>query len=565
MRSSGLRLHLPLAVLAAGLAICVWLLPVLLGGGYPPEMPTVLLSKNYAETGLFQTTDDQGRVLGPQMLKTDGITTTIDGRLSAVLYSRIGPAIGWDNWFGWSVVSAVLMAGALLFFWLFTYKLFDVRTAWVSSLLLALMPMTWRMAVTLSSYQTAFLFLFAALAAYVWIRDRKPVLALIISAILFGLSIASKDVFITFLPWLVLFVLWEQRKRWKRALGLLVLFLAISGVIYTLPYIGDIQREGYPLNQNLARLWPVASPAQESVRDGNYLHLYPDPYTYFQDKADFDAAYLAGLKDKSLIERLQEWKLRVNFGLEAGGIVGFLLSGFWILLNNIPSFFQQALIGSVALWLFIIPGGLEIRKKKPRLFLALGGLIVVTYLIINIVLHYEREHLMDFAWILALAGGVGIVLVSDVIAKAWKMRSLTVIALLSLVLGFQMLQANRFEFARMYAKAPLPVIEAQGQVISSLADSAVIAVPFGLGEMETLALAGERTVVRFHPETIVKLAQERKIAEAFSQYGVTHVLGYDQESLGLIQSQSRIPVLTVADAGERAVSPFLNYLLTIFR
>ncbi len=540
-------------------------MPVLLAGGHSPEMPTVLLSKNYAETGLFQTTDATGRVLGSEMIRTSGITTTIDGRLSAVLYSFIGPSIGWDNWFGWSIVSALLMAGALLFFWLFVYKLFDARTAWISSVILALMPMTWRMAVTLSSYQTAFLFLFAALAAYVWIRDRKPVLAVIVAALFFGLSIASKDVFLTFLPWTVGYLLWEQRRHWKRAGTLIILFLAVSGVVYVLPYIGDIQREGYPLNQNLARLWPVKSPAQESVRDGNYLHLYPDPYTYFKDKERFDTEYLTGLGEMTMIEYLQSWKLRVNFGLEAGGIVGFFLSGFWILLNNIPSFFMQALIGSVALWLFIVPGAMDIRKKKPRLFLALGGLIVATYLIINIVLHYEREHLMDFAWILALAGGAGIALIGDALSKVWKVSSTAIISVLVLVLGFQMLQANRFEFARMYAKAPLPVINAQAQALEATPTNAVIAVPFGLGEMETLVLAGERTVVRFHPETVTRLIDERKLNDAFGGYGITHVLGYDEATTTAITSQSRVSVIEVSDVDAPEVSPFLNYLLTIFR
>jgi len=555
--------HLILLCVALGLLLCLWVTPVLFAG-FPYQFPGLLPARNFAATELFSLFDGLGRLLSTQLLPIEGVSSTADGRLSTVLFALISSWVPWNNFIGWTVVSAVVTAFSLMFFWLAAAKIFGVRAAWVATLLLGLSPLMWQQALTVDNYTFAFFFLFASLASFVWLEERSLWGALVVSGLLLGCSVASKDVFLIFLPWYLCVYLWVERRAWKRGVIGIVLFGAFAGAVYLAPYIGDIRTLGYPANQNLARVWPGA----EELENATYLHLYPDPYTYFFDRERFDQEHLSQVAQWSWLARMQEQKTLINYGLRSGFLLS-LANGGWLFLNSIPSFFQQARVGSVALWLFLIPGFFFLWKRERRCTLLLLGLVVSSYAIITFVLHYEREHLMDVLWVFMLFAGVGVGVVSDALAPSLgRVRSGLLLTGVLLVLGIEMLQANRLELARLYGASTVPVALAQAEVLKALPDDAVVALCEHPTRMMDLKLLSDRTLVLFSEETVERLRADGMLRNALDAFGVTHLFGYSEDlSARLSRTVLGAKVLAApqSEATPLVITPFINYILHTIR
>ncbi|MDD5025959.1 MAG: hypothetical protein PHH13_01130 [Candidatus Peribacteraceae bacterium] len=544
------------------LLVAVWLIPVAFTG-FSFTIPALLSARNFAATGIFSVTDSIGRVLSPSLLPMLGALNSSDGRLSDVLYAALSHWIPFSSTFAWTLTGAVLMAAALALFWLAAVRVFGKRIAWIALVLSALTPLYWQQALMADPYKFAFLFFFASFAAFVWIAPRSRLLAVLIAGIFFGLSVSAKDVFLTFLPWFVLAYIWMERHRWKNALTEIILFSILAGGIYLLPYMGDIRTLGYPANHNLARLWPGA----RDLANGTYLHLYPDPYTYHFDRERFDTEHLKEVASQPLITRLQNGKTLLNYGLVSGTLLS-IGNGAWLLLNSLPSFAQQGRMGGIVFWLFLIPGLVVLWKRDRRLTILLGGLIVSSYFIVSFVLHYEREHLMDVVWAVELFVAVGILVVSEMVAASSKrISSGKLAALIAGILCVQLVQANRFEFAELYRRTSVPQVFVQAEMAKGLSEDAVVALPLHTDTISTLAYMSGRTFVRFDEATVKRLLTERRLAEAFKTYGITHVLGYAQDTEAAVKRQMpSVVILVPAVTGEKvAVSPFLNYLLHTVR
>lgn len=553
-----------LALFCAG-CITLWLLPALLVG-FPHEISPYLLSaRNEATTGLFSIQDTLGRFVIPNLLPTLGVPNAEDGRLSTMLFAFFSRFIAWDALLSWSALSAAVAALSLFFFWMTVFfglprRIFSrARIAWVSTVILALMPMYFREAVELTLYDFALLFLFASFAAFVILCRHSRTFAILISGLLFGLAVASKDTFLVFIPWYVVVYLWMERAHLRRAVSGIVIFGIASGAMYLLPYVGDISRYGYPVNQNLARLWPGA----EEVRDEIYLHLYPDPYTYLFDKERFDHDFLAKVQKLPPLQRMQTQKILVNFGVGSPGFIMKTVDGLWLFLNNLPSLLFQDTVGGIILWLFIVPGLLFLWQKDRRMTLLLCGLFLSSEFIIRFVLHYARDHVMDFGWILALLAGIGVSSISDQFCAAQKKISSVVLSgLVTIVLVLQLLQANRVLFARLYQKSSTPDTIAIAAAMKDLPDDAIVALPLHPTQVLQVAELGNRSIVLFAPETVEQLRNEGKFRDVFRQYGITHILRYsDTQSRVMQRAFPRLRTVSVPEARSLTVTPFLQYLL----
>ena len=540
----------------------VWVLPLLIMGQAYDVYP-LLLARNVAASGVFALTDELGRFLAPHLLTESGILASADGRLSALLFAQFSLLIGWQNLLGWGVLAAAIMSGALVLWWLTVAKVFTVRTAWISTVLIAFMPAYWRQALWLDNYNFAFLFLFASFAAFVYLRERSERSALVVSGILFGLSAASKDVFLLFVPWYIFAYIWVLRPRWKKAVVGVCTFLACTGAIYALLYVGDIRDQGYPANQNLAHFWRDANNFEDSV----YLHLYPDPYTYFFDREYYDAGLLAQYEKFSPLQKLRQQKIFINFDVGKPNIVMKLLSGAWLFVGSIPSLFHQDTVGGIVLWLFIVPGFLFLRRDRPRTAVLLVGLILSSELIMRFVLHYSRDHIMDYAWVLALLAALGVEGVSDACGTSWKIVSARVCTVvITIFLALQLVQANRVVLARNYSRTFVPEALALAEQIDSLPEDSVIALGLGATRVKQVAQLSNRTVVPFDSETIEKLLEKNMLRDAFNTYGVSHVYGYEDDiSKALKRARFSVIASVETKSSKREVSPLLNYLLHIVR
>ncbi|PIQ76874.1 hypothetical protein COU78_01080 [Candidatus Peregrinibacteria bacterium CG10_big_fil_rev_8_21_14_0_10_49_24] len=554
--------QLPLLAVFAAAMTAVWVLPLLVMGQTYDVYP-LLLARNVATSGVFALTDELGRFIAPHLLAEHGVLASADGRLSAMLFALASPYIGWQNLPMWGVLSAVIMAVAIFFWWLAAAKIFSVRTAWVSTVLIAFMPAYWRQAVWLDNYNFAFLFLFASFAAYAYLRDRSESGALVVSGLLFGLSVAAKDAFLIFVPWFAVAYVWVLRPQWKKAAVGVCTFLACTGVIYVLPYVGDIREQGFPANHNLALFWPNAT----EVREGFYLHLYPDPYTYFYDRENYDAELLARYAEFSPLQKLRQQKIFINFNVGKPNVFMKLLNGAWLFVGSIPSIFHQDTLGGIVLWLFIIPGFLFLRKERPNMVVLLVGLILSSELLMRFVLHYARDHFMDYGWVFALLAAIGIGGMADACGRSWKTVSAkTCVVMITLFLALQLLQANRIIFARNYSRTFVTEALTLAEHIDALPEDAVVALGLGSTRVEQIAQLSNRTVVPFDSQTMEKLRASNTLESALKMYGVTHAYGYDDDISSSLSSAG-VFVLRSAETQDAhtKVSVPLNFLLHLVR
>ncbi len=543
--------------------VCVWMLPVLLAG-YPNDIPTLLLqARNFGEGGVFSLTDQLGRYLHPELLKVSGTPSADGGRLSAIIFGWIGTFVPYADLIGWSFVASVLLGACLFPLWIATRSFFDTCVAWITVVIFALMPMYWREAIFINNYQIALFFLFMSFASYGVLR-RKTLLAVAIAGLFFGLAVSAKDTFLVFVPWYVIATLWFCRPAWKKGLLMITVFGVCSLAPYLTPYAGDIRTLGYPVNQNLARVWP----GEEEIENEIYLHLYPDPYTYFFDRERFERELLARVQTLSALERMQYQKILLNFDL-APGFFTSLLNGAWLFVGSIPSYFQQDTMGGVFLWLFILPGIVLLWRKNKRFAIAILGLLIFTELSIRFVLHFNREHLMDVGWALALFAGIGIANIAEGLSRSWKKITPTMLtSVIMLVVAAQLIQANRTRFARIYSKVMVQHTVAAAEALRALPENVIVATPLGPSNLTQVALLSGTSVVLFSGETVRRLLEQGTLSDVFKQYEVTHVFGYPDalaESMRRAMPSLRIITDPLIGPQSPAVTPALRWLLHFIR
>ncbi|MDA1208672.1 MAG: hypothetical protein O2904_01420 [bacterium] len=550
--------HVVLLLLFACAMIGVWLLPMILAGQVYDINP-LLLARNVSVSGQFILTDEIGRFLAPHLLTEAGIFSTADGRLSALFFAWVHQWVAWGDHVMWSAVAAKTMALSLVIWWFFIVKLFDRRIAWISTILIAFMPLYWRQAVWLDDYNLAFVFLFSSFAAYVYLQEKSRIGALLLSGALFGACAAAKDTFLIFVPWFCIGYYWAHRTDMKKVIIGIAVFGIAALVVYLILYIGDIRTLGYPVNHNLAAFWPGAS----EVREGFYLHAYPDPYTYFFAREAYDQTLLSQFTELTRIQQYQQYKSFINFGIGDIGVIGIVLNGLWLFVGSIPELFQQEHIGGAVLWLFILPGFLILRRDRRVLSLQIVGLIVSAEVIMRFFLHYGRNHLMDYGWILALLAAIGIAGIAD---KGLQ-HSKKIVTMIVLVLVVQLVQANRTIFARRYDHPSVSYVVAVSDAINLLDKDAVIALGIGPTQVTQVAQLSHATVVPFAEKTVAALLDEKKVSEAFETYGITHVYGYGEDTLRRVRFQTRSIESLDVDVGtqSKSISPIVTWLLHVIR
>jgi len=542
----------------------VWMLPVLVAG-YPDDIPTLLLqARNFGEAGVFSVTDHLGRYLTPELLRTGGSISADGGRLSAIVFGWIGTFIPYTNLIGWSLVTSVLLAVSLFPWWIAVRQFFDARVAWIATVIFSLMPIYWYEAIYVSNYQLAFLFLFCGFASFALLRKR-PLLALAVAGIFFGLTVSAKDTFLVFVPWFVFCAFWLAWGDIRKQILTIFVFGICSLVPYMLPYIGDIQTLGYPVNQNIARVWPGGKEIENEI----YLHLYPDPYTYFFDREHFEKELLARVETLSTLQRLQYQKILLNFDVGKPSMFTAFLNGTWLFVGSIPSYFQQDTMGGFVLWLFILPGILFLWKKDRRFAITLLGLLFFTELGIRYVLHFNREHLMDTGWALALFAGIGVAAVADSLAGSWKKYSAVFLSIaITVLVAGQLLQINRTRFARIYAKVIVQDIVAGAEALHKLTPNVIVATPLPPSRSTQVALLSDRSVVLFSEATIRRLLEQGILPKVFKQYGVTHVFGYPEtlaRAMRRVMPTVQIVVEPASQSTSPRVTPGVRWLLHLFR
>ena len=499
---------------------------------------------------------DFPRLWGVREFLATGIIPSGDGRLNTLFLSLFHAWIPLEHISGWSLINAAVFALSLIPWWLSVVKLFNVRVAWVSTVIIAFLPLYWLEVYYVRGYTLAILFLFLSFAIFAWMSQRSRIGALVCSGIFFGAAVACKDAFITFLPWYVLAYLWLHRVRWKGGLKECVLFLVFTFIAYSAPVLPQLLASSAPLPERVMTLFPFLERAQ--VSGG---HFYPDLYTEEFEKGIFEAKLQEDLPTMPFLERMRHLKYALRFGI-GNNVLSSLGSGVWLLLNQLPFLVHQDTVGGFFLWLFIIPGGIVLYRQKQYLFWMMVGLMASMEVLIRFILHFQRMHLMNTAWVLALFAGIGLVEIVEQLGKGRKHQVLLI--LISMIIAGQLLQTNRKQLARLYAHSEVPWILAQAEVLKGIPEDSIVAHPLG---NQPFYLA-DRKYIGFRSETVDRLIVERKLPEVFTHYGVTHVMGFEndltQRTVRSVPKIKTIPLASKADA-KIDVTPWMNYVLHLFR
>ena len=516
--------------------IGIWLMPVFIAG-FPYEIsgfiPTI---REFARTGL---------------------SPVGNGRIVVALW-WLQSVFGWENILGWNAVSAAFFAAALFPWWWSVYRLFDARSAWLSTVILSLMPVFWIEAVRLSGYSTALFFLFLGFALFIEFRPRNRLAAAAVFGICFGAVLVSRDAFQAFLPWLIFGYAWYERKKFKSMIFELGIACVLAYAVFTLPLVCNVVHSEGPLSERFAVLLPSLDRTMPATG-----HLYPDAYTYEFDRESFEELTRQRVEEASFLVQQEDANVRKMFGVSNWGFFEAITNSVWLFLNAIPSLFLMDTVGGVFLWLFILPGIRYVFTHNKKLFSMQLGLFLSMEFLFRFVLHYHRTHLMDFGWMLALFAGLGIVSVSTALAQSWKKVSVTTLsAIIVVLLAGQLLQANRKQFARMYAETDDYLAFAASAAVEALPDDSVVAYP----RIPKLLYFTDRAHFILHDDTIDRLSGQGRLRDPFRHYGITHIIGYSDERAALIQNAiPGIQVVSFAEENPIVVTPFVRLLLHAIR
>lgn len=540
MRRTGLPLPLPLhfallLVFLGGMA-AIWYLPLALTG-MPPRVPDIGTAADFAKTAM---------------------TSTTDGRLTPIILAFFARWIPWMDFSRWTLLSIAASALALLPWWGTVARIADRRTAWTATIILGFLPLYWQQALLVNNYTFSFLFLFGSLFLFTSLWPRSRLAALAAGGMSFGLCIAAKDTLIIFLPWFVGLFLWWNRHSLIRACGETFLFLACVGIVFSFPILPQILRSDATPMEKIMTLLPTE---RFTPSPG---HFYPDPYTYEFDRAWFDAKRVEEQKNARGFQKLQGFNRFISLRIGAPSFLQNIGNGLWLFVGSIPDYFLQETIGGATLWLFILPGFAVLFRKNRRLLFATIGLILSSEFLIRFLLHFNRSHVLNTIWLFAFFVAIGIGTIADTIGKRrglWRPSSLA--AMVTVLLAAHLLQVNRLQLARMYARSDVPRELATSRVLATMPPDGLAAVPRDSGLPQLV----RRNVFAFRPETIERLLQQEKLKKAFSHYGVTHAFLYDP--LLARRMAAAVPTLIILPQPDPPdlppLSPLTIFLLHIVR
>lgn len=532
-RELSVSTHVALLVLFALGSIGLWMLPVLLAG-FPAELSYIIRDAH--------------------ILFTEGILPESSAKLTTVVFAGLQRFIGWDEMVSWSLVNTALFALGFFPLWWCTQKHTDRTVAWLTVAIYAYMPMYWYKAIRVDGYALALTLLFTSYAAYLLLKNQRHMTAFLISGFLFGLCIAAKSAFITFLPFLALAYVWYRRSDWMRS-GLLV------GAFCLLAYMGMVTPFLFQPKVSFGDRIVQMLPSTEEKIPGTG-HLYPDDYTYEFLKEEFDEYTKNRIENSSFLVRQEDLHYRLIFNVGDSSVKDYLLSSAWLLFTALPPLFVQETVGGAFLWIFILPG-IVLLYKKDRIFtLWLLGLWISMEVLLRFVLHFGRDHLMDVGWQVAMFAGIGMAALARDLSERINVSKIVIFMIATLLVTLQLAQSSRKYLTHLYERSTVPETYAATNVLDALPESAVVAHP----RKHDAFFFSSTNNISIHSPTLAFLAARNRLHEPFIHYGVTHLYGYTNEEVDLIHSA--LPALVVVEPGEPqgiTITPRLKFLLHLIR
>lgn len=513
-------------IFVASVAIKYW--PIYHKGvSYDFAADNLILARNLSFTGESKIFNDKDVVLSSEIVSEKGVANKTSNELTPILYKLLFNIFGFDK--NISLYCSLFLYGIIsVLLFLLVFKLFNVRVALIFSLLEIFSPLIVKESINVGVYEWAMLFLTIALLIYFW--KEKPTLAkLFFVGLLMTLASLARNSFLI-IP--IAFTLYEfiKHKSFKRA----IVFILPLIIVWSI-YLGPGMLKGNSDNIYLSSSENTA---------GAYMHIFPDPYTWhferdmyvesiqYSDAYNYDYSqflgkygYSVGLKNKILM--------------------------YWASITSYPKgFIAQTTFGGPIMVFLLILGGFYLYKNKKyllKIFIIWG---LLTYLFLIVAASNHWGHFITFQFPIFLMSALGIYWISQFIVKQDIKKYLKYLFVggFILVLSAHLIQSTKWMFHEEYENSGMEQTLSLIDIIKYAEDQLnkktdIIAVGVTGRAPQILNWYTDYSFVYFAPDTVGKLLNENKLQWAFNQFGVTKVMGYDNELNDSIIETTDIDIL----------------------
>jgi len=511
------------------LAIGIWYSPIIFKG-YPAQLISgdILLARNYQETGVLATQDNQNVVISSNLVEEQGHPLVMSQYLRSFFYAKVFDIVGIPNYNNLILLSIILYALALVLFTILILYLFNFKIAVIFSLIYIFSPIGWGLVYFLGGYEFClifwalfFIFYFLGLKKTKQSQNKFYNIFFVISGISLILSALSREV--TFVFALAFFVFLVVKKLKWQLIYIFIPFVILLAIFWFPSVLSGENRY----------LSLFSHKAPEKSIFSAYAHVFPDPYTYYFEKEEF----LEEFKNQKLgwIEDLQIKKDLTNYGFTKISLLERARVGFYILSQHIFRFFSLEDFGGPFIFLLLILGLIYLRNKYKFLYQLSLYWLGISFFVFAFVILVSRNHLMDFIWVFILLISLGLIYLFQVIKDYFKLgkgKSIFFeIVIISLVL-YHLVLADHVILSERYDKDFTPRNIAYAQEIKKLGigDEEVIAIPEDSSAQSiTLNYLTNKSFVVFKSSTLDKLLKEGKIKQALEAFNVKYILGYSDE------------------------------------
>lgn len=493
--------------------------------GYFNEATINLLgiSKNLALAGEYSTDNDKAVVLSSSRIKGEGVKAQIGNNLTTILYSEIFKTFGFKQEIPF-YLSIILFALSSALLFLLVLRMFNLELALIVALLDVFMPFVAQGANKPGYYEFAFVFFFISFLFYF---DKKKVsnTRLILAGLFFGLAAVSRNAFtISFLP-LIAYDYFKERSL-KRIFYLAIPFLIIAGIFLAPDYLSGETEYSFMTVSHRTRF------------DG---HLFPDPYTYYFEKDEF-------LKDVSLIKEPDNEQFVSQYGVKTP--LQYKLYSYY---NSFRFYLTRcfALInfGGPLILALIILGAIILHKKRKDLVKFFLGWFGFLYIILIILKTNNWDHFLEIRFPLMLLAGIGAYWIIIKISASLKNPILKcgAAALFLLAIAVHLVGCEKWLFHDLYRNSFMEKAPALSEAIkqAEISDDDVVAVNYLNTAPYYLNYYIDKSFVYFDKETVSRLLRENKLKTGFDFFGVTAMIGSDQDQLAQVKEQTGVRTIHV--------------------
>ncbi|MFH1671588.1 MAG: hypothetical protein ABH889_02345 [Candidatus Portnoybacteria bacterium] len=481
----------------------------------------LILARNFALTDQFKIESEKNIYLSSERIEQEGIYCDWGNKLTPYIYGWVFKVLGFNQ--NLPLYFALILwslSGVILF--LVVLRLFNLKVALIFGLIDIFTPVFAQGSLMAGFYEWAVLFFSLGLLTYLWPKKEKEGknswLSLLLTSLFFGLASLARNVFLlSFIPFAI-YDFW-QNKSYKRLLVFAMPFIIIWG-IYLVP--------GYLVGSPNAYLSP------QDTSFNYYGHLFPDPYTYHFEKEEHLESVL-GDYDVYFSEYLLKYDYPVSF---TDRLRLYLESALFY-----PKEISRiTVLGGPLILLLLMAGLIYLYREKRYLFKLFVLWGIVWYFLLIVLKTNNWDHFMELRLPIALSISLGVVWLTDHIMGLSFSKNIKylVIAVFLLFLIFHFGLSNKWMLHEEYGTSKADVIRELAQVINREQldkQNDVIAVNIH-PVLQALNYYTDQNIIYFSSQTVERLLEQNKLTEAFKEFGVTKIIGFDPDLSQRITEQT---------------------------